>query len=117
VAETKVDGASVRLPPQVELALYRIAQEALRNIERHSDASNVTVSLRYGASEVELVVSDDGVGFDLARNWARSGDAKHLGLLGMRERARIVGGEIEIQSRRGAGTTVRATVPVPDDDR
>ncbi len=101
-----VEGDARRLPPERELALYRIAQEALRNMERHSGASEGTVTVRFEADDVELRVRDNGRGFDLLL-----GGEGHLGVLGMRERARVVGGDFKIQSYPGGGTTVMATVP------
>lgn len=104
----EVIGPDRRLPAEQELALYRVAQEALRNVERHSDAATGAVILRFDADGVELSVSDDGRGFDLLL--ASEG---HLGILGMRERARIIGGRLDIRSYPGGGTTVTAVVPTP----
>lgn len=101
-----VEGDPRRLSPERELALYRIAQEALRNMERHSGASEGTVTVRFEADGVELRVRDNGRGFDLLL----AGEG-HLGVLGMRERARVVSGDFSIQSYPGGGTTVTATVP------
>ncbi len=107
----EVIGPDRRLPAEQELALYRVAQEALRNVERHSDAATGSVTLRFDADGVELSVSDDGRGFDLLL--ASEG---HLGILGMRERARIVGGRLDVRSYPGGGTTVTAVVPMPPSD-
>jgi PAS domain S-box-containing protein len=85
--------------------LYRVLQEALTNIVRHATAKRVTVRLRERSGHVELVVRDDGVGFD------PEAATRSLGLLGMRERTASVGGSLQIESTRGKGTTVRATVP------
>jgi PAS domain S-box-containing protein len=90
-----------RLPSQVETALYRIAQEALTNIARHSQASRVDVVLGRRHDAVSLVVEDNGVGFD--RDTTRAGG---FGLLGMQERAALVGATLEIESSAGQGTTV-----------
>lgn len=91
--------------------LFRVAQEALTNVVRHAAAGTVSVHLRKLPRAVELVVTDDGRSFDVARAL----DAKshnHLGLLGMQERLEMVGGSLAIDSHAGLGTTVRATVPI-----
>ena len=90
-----------RLPSQVETALYRIAQEALTNVARHSRASRVEVILGRRPDAVSLVVEDNGIGFD--RLATRDGA---FGLLGMRERAALVGATLEIESGAGQGTTI-----------
>ena len=102
---------SERLPPDTELALFRIFQEALRNVAAHAQARRVTVSLTRRRSLVRLSITDDGVGFDPARLVKRSG-LRSVGLLSMRERASYVGGVLVVASAPGAGTTVRAQVPL-----
>ncbi len=102
-----VDGA----PAPVALCLYRIAQEALRNVARHARAAHVSVSLEAAAGEVRLEVRDDGAGFDLAR----AAERQRLGLVLMRERSHAVHGRLVIHSAPGAGTSVRVTVPLPAD--
>jgi two-component system sensor histidine kinase UhpB len=97
-------GAASALAPDEEIAVYRIAQEALANIARHADAKRVEVDLRTGDG-VELTVRDDGCGFEPSR------PASGLGLGGMAERARLVGGELTIESRPGAGTELSLRVP------
>jgi two-component system sensor histidine kinase UhpB len=98
------DGDFSDLDADVQLVLYRVAQEALTNAAQHSDAGSVTAELRRSGEGVELKVSDDGRGFSFAE--AEGG----LGLAGMRERALLVGGEVMVESRPGHGTTVRLTV-------
>jgi PAS domain S-box-containing protein len=91
-----------RLPSETETALYRIAQEALTNVAKHSRARNVDVILERRADHVLLIVEDDGVGFE-------ADDARHqdgFGLFGMQERAALVGATLEIESSGGKGTTV-----------
>ena len=95
------------LPAGVALALYRVAQEALQNAAKHSGAGGARVSLRGSPEGVALVVSDAGSGFDPAT----TPSAASLGLAGMRERLRLVGGALAVESRPGAGTSVTATVP------
>jgi two-component system sensor histidine kinase UhpB len=105
-SELRTDGDFSDLPDDVQLVLYRVAQEALSNAARHSDARRVAVRLRRGGDEVELAVSDDGRGF--AFEEAERG----LGIAGMRERALAVGGELTIESRPTEGTTVKLLAPV-----
>jgi two-component system sensor histidine kinase UhpB len=93
------------LTQEVELVIYRVAQEALTNASRHSEAKCIDVSLGRLDSRVVLEVSDDGKGFAFAD------EAKGLGVSGMRERALLVDGTLEIDSRPGRGTTVRLEVP------
>jgi len=98
----------VRLPAEVETALYRIVQEALANIVKHAEATRVSILLTRKESSVAAVVEDDGKGFD--KN--ETGDDV-LGLVGMRERVGLVGGRLVIESAKGSGTTIAAEVPVP----
>ena len=108
-----VDGAERRLPLDVETTLFRVSQEALSNVVRHASATSVTITLGLWASEATLEVADDGVGFG-AETFSRPGyDGRGLGLLGMRERVEILGGECSIDSREGNGTRIRVRVPVP----
>jgi signal transduction histidine kinase len=95
-----------RLEAPQELLLYRIVQEALRNVELHSGAALAEVSLVFSEAAVDLVVSDDGHGFDDSGDPLELTAAGHLGLQGMRERAGFLGGELLLQSRPGAGTRI-----------
>lgn len=99
-----------RLVPEVETNLYRILQEALNNISKHSKATSVSIMLEKRKSDIVLIVEDNGAGFDIPdkTNVKRSNGG--LGILGMRERAAIVGGEIDIESTVGKGTTIYARV-------
>lgn len=106
----ELDNSLGRLAPETELAIYRIAQEALSNIMRHASASSVGVSLKREGDRVVLAVKDDGVGFDPAAP-PQQGKREPLGLFTMRERAELVGGQLEVTSRPGEGTTVRARFP------
>jgi two-component system, NarL family, sensor kinase len=96
------------LPPAVEVGLYRIAQEALQNALRHADASLVVFRLEALPGWVRLTVQDNGQGFTIGD---LSGESR-FGLIGMRERARLLGGGFEIESEPGAGTTITADVPL-----
>jgi signal transduction histidine kinase len=94
-----------RLASETETTLYRIAQEALTNVAKHAQAKNVDVILERRSDSVLLIVEDDGVGFEPpAGNGGRSGQG--FGLLGMQERAALVGASLQIESAAGKGTTV-----------
>jgi PAS domain S-box-containing protein len=111
-AEIQVAGfgtGGLRLPPQTETCLYRITQEALNNVSKYAQAARVAVVLERRDGHAVLVVEDDGVGFDPD---AKMAEATSLGLVGMRERATLAGGSLEIESAPGGGTTVYARVPV-----
>lgn len=101
---------SQRLPRAVELCLYRCAQESLNNVVRHAQASRVRIHLQQRGGTVELQVSDDGRGFALPPS---PEGGKGMGLNGMRERLRGVGGELTIETRPGAGVQIRLRVAVP----
>ena len=101
---------TARLPADTELALYRILQKALENVERHARARHVTVSLRQRAF-IQLTIHDDGIGFDPEHHAARRNGMGGLGLLSMRERATYVGGDFKIKSVRGAGTKIEVLIP------
>jgi signal transduction histidine kinase len=105
----------VRLPPAVETALYRIAQEALTNVIQHACANKVSLLLAARAGTVTLIVEDDGCGFDTDRLMHGPLDEHWLGLSGMRERAPLLGGRLTIESTPGSGTTVFVEIPVSDD--
>ena len=101
--------AQSRFPPDVETHLYRIAQEALNNVAKHAAAQHVSVVIDVRDGEIVLVVEDNGRGFDLVGvDLAQTS----LGLVGMRERAQLVGGRIHIESTRGQGTSVFVHVPL-----
>ncbi|MGZ8666668.1 MAG: sensor histidine kinase [Solirubrobacterales bacterium] len=103
-ASLSAEGDFSDLPGDVQLVVYRVAQEALSNAVRHSGASRIEVMLRRVGTEVELEVSDDGGGFAFSEAEGR------LGIPGMRERALLIGGEVVIESGPGRGTTVRLTI-------
>lgn len=105
-----VTGTVRRLDPSVELVLFRIGQEALRNMENHAAASRASLRITFATSNVRLTVTDNGLGFTVPRltNLVSAG---RLGLLGMQERAQLVSGRCEIRSTPGAGTRVVVEVP------
>ena len=106
-ARLDVTGDARRLAPEVELGVFRIAQEAVHNVEQHAHAHRLAVRLAVGTGAAVLAVADDGVG--LAGTAAPPGD--HLGLVGMRERAHLLGGTLRIRSRPGRGVQLRLRVP------
>jgi signal transduction histidine kinase len=98
------------LSADVEVAIYRVVQEALTNVSRHSQAEIVSVILARDAGYVKVIIEDDGIGFD-ADNWIGSPmENGRLGLTGMQERVQLVGGEFKIES--GAGTTIVVSIPI-----
>lgn len=100
-----------RLPGPVETVLYRIGQEALTNVRKHAATAEAAVTLRREGSDVVLVVTDAGVGFEPVRA-AANGPGQCIGLVGMRERAALVGGRCVIESRSGGGTRVDVRIPL-----
>ncbi len=102
----RAEGA-LALPLRVEAELYRVAQQALTNVSQHAHATEVEIVLRASAQEVRLAIRDNGVGLPPSRQ----GDGRH-GILGMRERAKLLGGRLRITSRPGHGTTVTLRAPL-----
>jgi PAS domain S-box-containing protein len=111
-AEFVAEPPELRLPPSLETTVFRVAQIALVNVVRHAQAKHVWVALRQHEEEIELVIRDDGVGFDVPSALERAAHGATLGLLSMQERARLESGELEIQSRPGQGTEIRARFPI-----
>ena len=110
-AELKVSGEPRRLRSDVELAAFRVAQEALANAVRHSGASHITLSLTFTPAEVQLDMSDDGQGFSAPTSPDLLTQEGHFGLVGMRERTLLAGGQLEVTSQPGQGTRVWARFP------
>lgn len=110
----EVNSDQRRLPPELETAIFRVLQEAIINIARHSAARNVLVWLRFRDYHIHIGVEDDGVGFDLANASDGQDQVRGLGLLGMEERIALLGGELEINSAPGNGTQIHLRVPLPD---
>ena len=109
--ELRLPDHGPELPPDVEQCIYRVAQEALENVARHAQASQVAVHLEHDRRQVILLVRDNGRGFDSAQ----VSDDQRFGLQGMRERARLLGGQLELTSQPGVCTTLRLTVGDSDD--
>ncbi len=99
------------IDPRNELTALRIAQEALSNVRRHSKARRATVRLSYGVSEVRILISDGGVGFEPSRTKGILSATGGFGLTSMQERARLAGGNLEIRSAPGRGTQIDARIP------
>jgi two-component system sensor histidine kinase UhpB len=100
-------GLERRLPRGTELALYRIAQQALNNVVRHSQARHAALHVSFLENEVTLDISDDGIGFQVPNGLTDLAPSGHYGLLGMRERADLIGAQFELESAPGKGTKIR----------
>lgn len=107
------EGPAYRLPPSMEIAVYRIAQEALNNVRRHAQASQVTLRLNFREHAMVIEVVDNGRGFDVGRTLESAIREQHLGLLGMKQRVEWLGGQFTVESKKNAGTRVAVTLPVP----
>ena len=106
------DGIDGRLPPALEIALFRIAQEALTNVVKHADASRVSVTLQMEDNHIVLSVEDDGKGFVISSAGIEAAESDGVGLQGIRERVSILGGELRLQSAPGEGTHITVCIPV-----
>lgn len=112
-ARTEVLGIELALSPEVQLLLFRIAQEALTNARRHAEASAVLVKLEFESDKLRMTISDNGKGFELPNQAEELASTGKLGIIGMHERARLAGGTLNIQSKFGKGTQVIAEIPFP----
>ncbi len=101
-----------RLPPEIEIAVFRIGQEVMNNIARHAHAESVLIQLAATGRELSMEIEDDGAGFDPA---VVPQDRPHYGLMGVRERAELLGGKAIIESAPGQGTRVEVRIPLPDE--
>lgn len=113
-AEVKAEGLERHLSKKVEIVLYRIIQEAVTNVIKHAFAKECTVTLACADGTVEAAIEDDGKGFDGKR--ITSPGEEHLGIAGMRERARSLNGRFAIESRAGEGTRVQIRIPLPAEE-
>jgi signal transduction histidine kinase len=107
-SELRLGEGDARLPGELETTVYRLVQEALTNVARHADARRVTVRVRDDGAQLDVLVADDGRGMP-----ATGGAGGGFGLVGMRERVELAGGEITVTSGESGGTVVRARLPVP----
>jgi signal transduction histidine kinase len=103
--------------PQVATAVFRIVQEALNNVLKHSQATRVSLILNRHATEVLVIVEDDGCGFDSEMLANYQYGERRLGLLGMKERTELVGGTFNVESSPGRGTTVFVRIPLSEDEK
>jgi PAS domain S-box-containing protein len=117
--ETQVIGHlfGTRLSPDLTTACYRVVQEALSNIVRHASARHVRIELSQNENVLELVVRDDGVGFDVVPTRAQAVKRGGFGLLGMEERIQLLGGTLQIESEPGSGTSIRASFQLSEDKK
>jgi signal transduction histidine kinase len=115
-AHVEIENLDNRLPPTIEIPVFRAIQEALTNVVRHSRAKTVLVQMSRGPGGLAVDVEDDGRGFTPAEVATPSESGQGLGLLGMRERVEILGGTLTLDSSPGAGTHVSFTVPVPQEE-
>jgi PAS domain S-box-containing protein len=111
VTRLTVTGRQRRIAPEIELALLRITQQALRNVERHSGATAVTVRLAFRRGEVRLTITDDGRGLDHIPTASELLAQGHLGIMGMRERARLAGATLALRSASGRGLVIEVVTP------
>lgn len=111
-ADFQVTGTRERLSPQVETVLFRIAQEALNNATRHAHASHVRVRLAFNTEAVSLTIEDDGKGFVTEEVLGLKKERRAWGLLGMKERVSLVGGDLQVNSEPGRGTRLIVQVPL-----
>ncbi len=106
-------GRERRLPRDIELALYRITQEALNNVIRHSRATNAGLYVAYDDREIRITVKDNGIGFVVPAMPTEFAPSGHFGLLGMRERAELIGARLDVHSRPGVGTQLSVSMSYP----
>ena len=111
--DVEVTGQRKRLPPEIETALYRIAQEALTNVAKHAQASHAWIRLHIGEDAVHLTISDDGIGMNVEQAQQAAACGKGWGLAGICERVQLLGGHLDLRSSPGAGTDVTVEVPLP----
>lgn len=105
-------GFNHALPPPIETALFRIVQEAVHNIIKHSHAQNVIIRMNMADSKIVATISDDGRGFDTSAFFAPGRRSQSLGLIGMHERANLLGGALNITSTMGQGTLIAVEIPI-----
>ncbi|HKD17612.1 MAG TPA: PAS domain S-box protein [Thermoanaerobaculia bacterium] len=114
-AELHADAIPARLPRELETACFRVVQQALTNVARHARARHVSVELRRGREDLRLSIRDDGVGFDSTAAQARARAGQSLGILGMKERVSLLGGQFTLRSDPSSGTEIQVRFPaVPD---
>jgi len=111
-ANVKVNGTKRRFSPDVELVLFRIAQEAFRNVQKHSRASKMETVVEFSEGKTRMAIYDNGKGLDVGGNLKELPRTGKLGLAGMEERVRLLGGKLRIQSEPGKGTSITVEAPI-----
>jgi PAS domain S-box-containing protein len=112
--ELIVEGREPGLSEEVKLGYFRIVQEALNNVRKHSKAVKAIIDLKFQQNSLIMKVTDDGIGFNLQETRAKSGKKGSLGLISMQERADLIGARLKIESQPGCGTTIRVEIPLPN---
>jgi len=115
-ADLQIDGKEYKFDNHVEVTIFRIVQEALNNVHRHAGTDHASVRMLYTSDHLAIMVSDQGKGFDvdeLAEERRNPSGDGHFGVIGMEERARIIGATISIASEPGKGTRVNIKMPYP----
>ena len=110
--EMDIIGLEERLPPEIEITLYRVFQEALTNVARHAQASKVRLQIDRRSTAVAVTIEDDGRGFDAGEFQISGAPLRSLGLVGMRERISLLGGRLELHSKFGEGTRIDIEIPL-----
>ncbi len=110
-ATVTANGEDQRYAPHTEITVYRVIQEALRNVEEHAHATHVRVSLDLAENQITAMVEDDGSGFDVASMLAQARQRKALGLASLQERVEMLGGSLQVESDAGRGTCVHLMLP------
>lgn len=110
-SQITIKGKPVRLSDETEITIFRIVQESIVNAAKYSHAKNVHLSFEFNESELLISVKDDGVGFNVTKTIKEGKES--FGLLGMKERAELIGGNLEIDSKRNKGTTIQLILSIP----
>jgi len=105
-------GEPVRLSSSTELTIYRVVQESLSNVRKHSEATSAIIKLQFTKDKVSIEVNDNGKGFNYSQTMRQATATGHVGLLGMRERAIMMGGDLKIKSKVGDGARINLTLPI-----
>ena len=106
------EGLQPRLPQEIETVCYRVAQEGLTNVMRHAQATQVWLDVALKGSRLQMVLRDDGIGFNVDAMHARAAAGRSMGMLSMTERAMLAGGDLQINSAIGQGTALTLTLPL-----
>ncbi|WP_010499451.1 sensor histidine kinase [Paenibacillus elgii] len=116
---TKIElvGKEVRLPSGMEVAVYRLVQEAFSNVLKHAEASHVSLELTFQQQMIKITVSDNGVGFSTDNIDKKIAHGSHYGLMGMRERVELLEGRMDIESAPGAGTKLSMVIPIKSESK